>query len=73
MPERRQILTGMKEIAEYTGMSEGLILKLIQTARFPARKTADSEGIWISNAESIDKWSYGFSMSGIAANLKEAL
>ena len=40
----RKILTSIKEIANYTSLSEGLILKLIRTAGFPARKTAGASG-----------------------------
>jgi hypothetical protein len=37
---------------------------MIQTAKFPAGKTGGDDGIWISNTESIDKWSFGVSMDG---------
>jgi hypothetical protein len=45
---------------------------MIQTAKFPAGKTRWDDGIWNSNTEVIDEWSYGFSMSGAGVNLKEA-
>ncbi len=66
----KQILTGLKEICNYTAMSETLVLKLIRTARFPARKTEEQGGTWISSTEAIDKWAYAYANSGIAVNLK---
>ncbi len=53
----RRILTSIKEIANYTGMSEGLSLKLIRTEGFPARKTAGGSGIRMSNKDGMDEWS----------------
>ncbi len=67
----KQILTGLKEICDYTGMSETLVLKLIRGARFPARKTEEQSGTWISSTEAIDKWAYAYANSGIAVNLRE--
>ncbi len=69
MGASRKILTGTKEIAGYTGMSEGLILKLIRTAAFPARKTAGANGIWVSNMDSIDEWSHKFSTSATGVSI----
>ncbi len=66
----RKILSSIKEIANYTAMSEGLILKLIRTAGFPARKTAGGNGIWISNKDGIDEWSHRFSVSATGVNPK---
>ncbi len=66
----RKILTSIKEIANYTSLSEGLILKLIRTAGFPARKTAGASGIWISNKDGIDEWSHRFSVSAAGVNHK---
>lgn len=67
----RQILVGLNEICQYAGMSEGVILKLIRTARFPARKT-DSEGggIWVSSCSAVDAWATSFATSGIAINVR---
>jgi hypothetical protein len=46
-------------------------VSMIQTAKFPARKTGGDYGMKISNTEGIARWSYGFSMSGININLKK--
>jgi len=63
MSERKGILTGMKEIADYTGLSEPTIYALIRDYGFPARRTTgeNSGGVWISNTDMIDKWSSVFS------------
>jgi hypothetical protein len=53
-------LTGMKAIANYTGLGEDTIVSLIRNCGFPARQTAD-RGLWISNKQAIDKWSFVFS------------
>jgi hypothetical protein len=55
-------LTGMKAITEYSGLSEKTLITLIRHSGFPARKTADEAGVWISNKLAIDRWSYTFSM-----------
>ena len=55
-------LTGMKAIVEYTSIGEESLIFLIQNCGFPAKKTKDERGIWISNKLAIDKWSFAFSM-----------
>lgn len=59
--ESSNMLTGMRMISAYTRLSEATILDLIANADFPARKTKGADGIWISNASSIDRWSQQFS------------
>ena len=59
--ESSNMLTGMRMICAYTRLSEATILDLIVNADFPARKTKGADGIWISNASSIDRWSQQFS------------
>lgn len=65
MSARKGILTGMKAICDYTGLSEKTLHCLIRDYGFPARKTkSDTEGgggTWISNTDMIDKWSGAFS------------
>ena len=70
MAEGRKILTGLEEICTYTGFSKNLVMELIRSAKFPARKTAGEKGVWISNIESIDKWSFSYANSGININTK---
>jgi predicted DNA-binding transcriptional regulator AlpA len=68
---QRQILTGMKEMCEYTGLSEDNLRFLIRNCKFPARKLKDDDGVWISNTSAIDEWSMGFSRSGVHVNQKD--
>jgi hypothetical protein len=37
-----------------------------------SRKRGEDDWIWVSNTESIDNWSFGFTMSGINVKLKGA-
>ena len=53
-------LKGMKEICQYSRLSEATIISLIKTANFPAKKTSGVVGIWISNTASIDRWTVVF-------------
>ena len=63
---RRGIITGMKEISDYSGLSESVIVYLIQEASFPAKKTKGDTGTWISNADAIDEWSRLFVLSKLS-------
>ena len=53
----KRTLTGMKAICAHVQLSEATVLTLVRDCAFPARKTKDCAGIWISNAEAIDDWS----------------
>lgn len=59
------ILVGMKTIADYTALSEDVIIYLINEASFPAKKTRGPTGTWISNTDSIDEWSRLFAQSNL--------
>lgn len=63
---RRGIITGMKEIIDYSGLSESVIVYLIQEASFPAKKTKGDAGTWISNTDAIDEWSRLFVLSKLS-------
>jgi predicted DNA-binding transcriptional regulator AlpA len=65
MVNKKGIITGMKNIIEYSGLSEPTILYLIENASFPAKKTKLDSGTWISNTSAIDEWSRLFVMSKI--------
>lgn len=53
-------LVGMKQIAQYMGLSDATILDLIRLENFPAKQTRGAAGIWISDTEEIDVWRKGF-------------
>jgi hypothetical protein len=47
-------LEGITKISSYMNRSDITILKLIQTAGFPAKRTKDF--VWTASTEDIEKW-----------------
>jgi predicted DNA-binding transcriptional regulator AlpA len=49
-------LKGMLDICKYVGFSESTILHWIRNDNFPAKKTTEPGGIWVSTTSKVDKW-----------------
>jgi hypothetical protein len=47
-------LEGITKISRYLNRSDSTVLKLIQTAGFPAKRTKDC--VWTASTEDIEKW-----------------
>jgi hypothetical protein len=47
-------LEGITKISSYMNRSDSTILKLIQTAGFPAKRTKDF--LWVADTNDIEKW-----------------
>jgi len=49
----KKLLVQIKDIIDFTGMSEDTIKKMAETVGFPARKL---NGTWYSSTEAIEQW-----------------